>query len=209
MGARAEILRRDLAEFWQRTGRRGWLARFGLFAANFVRHPFMLGTPFPSPPRLIHQILAPLPWDRARVVVEYGPGVGHITREILRRLKPIGRLVAIETNRDFVACLREDVADPRLEVVDDSAERVRHILRHLGCGRADCVVSGIPFSAMPTATRMDIIRATREVLQPDGTLMVYQYSRKAQPVLEREFKTVHANFRWLGGLPIWLFHCQP
>ncbi|MDE2262321.1 MAG: methyltransferase, partial [Gammaproteobacteria bacterium] len=55
-----------------------------LFARNFFRHPRMLGSIVPSSRFLIRQLLAPIDWSAARVIVEYGPGVGCITAEILR-----------------------------------------------------------------------------------------------------------------------------
>ena len=50
-----------------------------LFARNFFRHPRMLGSIVPSSRFLIRELLGPVDWTRARVVVEYGPGVVGIT----------------------------------------------------------------------------------------------------------------------------------
>ena len=51
-----------------------------LFALNFFLHPSMLGSLVPSSRFVIQDVMAQVDWDRARVVVEYGPGVGTITR---------------------------------------------------------------------------------------------------------------------------------
>jgi phospholipid N-methyltransferase len=56
-----------------------------LFAKNFFKHPKMLGSIIPSSRFLIERLLRQMDWDQARVIVEYGPGVGTITREILQR----------------------------------------------------------------------------------------------------------------------------
>jgi len=92
-----------------------------LFARNFLRHPNMLGSIIPSSRFLVEQVLGPVDWGRARVIVEYGPGVGTFTCEILRRMRSDAQLVAIETNRDFVRFLRRTLPDSRLHVVHDSA----------------------------------------------------------------------------------------
>jgi phospholipid N-methyltransferase len=60
-----------------------------LFARNFFRHPRMLGSIVPSSRFLIKELLQPIDWNQARVIVEYGPGVGVITAEILRRMRPM------------------------------------------------------------------------------------------------------------------------
>src|SRR5258708_6331616 len=119
-----------------------------LFARNFFRHPRMLGSIVPSSRFLIKQLLEPIDWAQARVIVEYGPGVGGITAEILRRMRPDASLIAIETNPEFVRFLRSTAEDERLHVVEASAESVVEILRQPGHGRASYVHSRIPFSTI-------------------------------------------------------------
>ena len=85
-----------------------------LFATNFLKHPVMLGSIIPSSRRLIRTLLAPVDWERARYLVEYGPGVGTITRQILERMHPDARLLALEINQDFVRYLQSAIDDPRL-----------------------------------------------------------------------------------------------
>ena len=80
-----------------------------LFARNFFRHPRMLGSIVPSSRFLIKQLLEPINWGRARVIVEYGPGVGGITAELLRHMRSDATLIAIEMNPDFVAYLRDSL----------------------------------------------------------------------------------------------------
>ena len=58
-----------------------------LFASNFLRHPNMLGSIIPSSRFLVDLVLEPIDWGRARVIVEYGPGIGTFTGEILRRMR--------------------------------------------------------------------------------------------------------------------------
>src|SRR6201996_7863456 len=115
-----------------------------LFFRNFFRHPRMLGSIIPSSRFLIKQILEPIDWDKARVIVEYGPGVGGITAEILRRMRPDAKLIAIEMNPDFVNFLKKSLVDPRIEVVQGSAADVNEIMKQLGLTKADYIISGIP-----------------------------------------------------------------
>ena len=85
------------------------LAQRLLFALNFFRHPFMLGSIWPS---------SRLPGRRGAAARRLGagpgdrrirPGVGTITAEILRRMRPDAHLVAIETNEAFVKFLKSIV----------------------------------------------------------------------------------------------------
>ncbi|CAN5779974.1 rRNA adenine N-6-methyltransferase family protein [soil metagenome] len=180
-----------------------------LFARNFLKHPRMLGSVIPSSRYLINQVLGKIDWSRANVIVEYGPGVGTFTGEILRNLPKNGKLLVVETNRDFVEFLRDSLPDPRLHVMHGSAADVSRYLMEIGAERADYVISGIPFSTMPVKVRDDIIRATREALHPDGAFLVYQFSPKVQPYLESEFREVERAFELRNILPAQLFFCVP
>src|SRR5262245_53991300 len=108
-------------------------SRLLFFAANFLRHPHMLGSIVPSSRFLVDQVLASIDWERARVIVEYGPGVGTFTDEILRRMHPEARLIAIEMNQSFVRFLCRSLRDPRLHVEHSSAADVQLVLQKLGC----------------------------------------------------------------------------
>jgi phospholipid N-methyltransferase len=180
-----------------------------LFALNFFRHPLMLGSIVPSSRFLIRQLLQPVDWSQAKVIVEYGPGVGVITTEVLKHMRPDALLIAIETNPDFVTYLRESIQDERLRVVEGSAEAVDEILRRYGQSTASYVISGIPFSTIPAPVRERILRKTCEALKPGGSFLVYQFSSRVLEDLQRIFRYVGRKFEPLNVLPAHLFFCQP
>ncbi len=179
-----------------------------LFARNFFRHPRMLGSIVPSSRFLIKQLLQPIDWNRARVIVEYGPGVGVITAEILRRMRQDAVLVVIELNPDFVTHLRSALPDERLKVVEGSAESVGEILGRFGQAKADYIVSGIPFSTIPAEMRERILRNTSQALAPGGAFLVFQFSTRVLEDLQRIFHYVRRKFEPLNVLPAHLFFCE-
>ncbi|HLT47398.1 MAG TPA: methyltransferase domain-containing protein [Rubricoccaceae bacterium] len=183
---------------------RGQLA---LFAKNFFLHPKMLGSLIPSSRFLSTRLLGQVDWGRADVIVEYGPGVGTLTGEILRRMRPSAALVVIETNPEFVDFLRAALPDPRLHVVHGSAAEVERVLAERGLPGADYVISGIPFSTIPESVRRAILERTRRVLRPEGAFLVYQFSPKVLGDLHREFPRVTRDFEPLNVLPAQLFYC--
>jgi phospholipid N-methyltransferase len=180
-----------------------------LFARNFIKHPRMLGSVIPSSRFLVNEMLGQVDWDKARVIVEYGPGVGTFTNEILKRLHPDGILVAIEMNTDFVSFLQGTNSDPRMHVIHGSAADVGSILQRLGRGKADYIISGIPLSTVPPALRDGIVRATRDALTPAGAFLVYQFSGRALPNLKRTFGRVKQGFLPLNIPPARLYYCNP
>jgi phospholipid N-methyltransferase len=139
--------------------------------------------------------------------VEYGPGVGTITAEVLKRMHRDARLVALETNPEFVAYLKAHFPADRLLVEQRSAADVRAVLAEQGLPGADCIISGIPFSTLPPDVRDVILRATRDALLPGGRFLVYQFSGKVLPHLEKHFGSVRTEFELLNILPARLFYC--
>ncbi|MCE8019420.1 methyltransferase [Halomonas sp. MCCC 1A11036] len=183
-------------------------AQLTLFARNFFKHPRMLGSIIPSSSFLVRRLLEPVDWERARVVVEYGPGVGTITREILSRLHPDATLVVIETNDDFVDFLNRSLSDPRLKVIAGSAETILAELERLGLPAADYVVAGLPFSTMPAEIRERILKGSHEALGPEGAMLIYQFSPKVSSDLRQTFTRVESTFEPINIPPARVYFCH-
>jgi phospholipid N-methyltransferase len=178
-----------------------------LFARTFLKNPVMLGSVIPSSRFLIDAVLEPIDWARANVIVEYGPGVGTITGEILKRMRADAKLIIVEMNRELVRFLREAFNDARLVVVDGSAANVRGILAENGFQNAEYIISGIPLGSMPMPVREHIVRETKAALAPGGAFIVYQFTSRVLPELQRVFEVVKRGREWLNVLPAHLFFC--
>jgi len=179
-----------------------------LFGRNFIKHPKMLGSLIPSSRFLVNHVLAEVDWAHARVFLEYGPGVGTFTTEILRRMRPDALLIAMETNADFVRFLRRRVHDERLHVIHGSAADADAALGRLALSHADYVISGIPYTTMPPEVRERILRKTHSVLHPNGAFLVYQFTRTVLPYLQQVFASVYQDFEPLNVMPARLFYCR-
>jgi phospholipid N-methyltransferase len=179
-----------------------------LFARTFLKHPVMLGSVLPSSRYLTDHVLSQVHWCEVDTAVEYGPGVGTFTAQILQRLRPSARLVAIESSRDFADYLRHSIRDPRLSVVHGSAAEVDSILAALALESADCIISGIPYSTMPMPTRESVLRRSHSVLRPGGCFIVYQFTGAVVPHLREIFGEVRQEFELLNILPARIFCCS-
>jgi phospholipid N-methyltransferase len=180
-----------------------------LFARNFFKFPSMLGSIVPSSRFLVRDVMAQIDWQRASVVVEFGPGVGTITKELLTRMRQDAVLVVIEVNGDFVQYLRSTISDPRLRVIHGSAASARQILSKQGFSGADYIISSLPYSLLSEAVRKEIVAESRLALKPQGSLVVFQYSRLLLPYLRSSFSSVRLEFQLLNILPASIFHCTP
>ena len=178
-----------------------------LFARNFLRYPKVLGSMVPSSRFLVDNLLKHVDWAAARLIVEYGPGVGTFTGEILRRMRPDAQLIAIELNDQFVEFLGANYPDPRLRVVRGSAHEVDIFLRELERAEADAIVSGIPFSTISLELRERILSKTYDALGPGGRFLAYQFSRAVVPHLRENFRDVEEEFVPFNILPARVFCC--
>jgi phospholipid N-methyltransferase len=185
------------------------LFSMALFVRNFLKSPAMLGSVVPSSSFLVNDMMNQVDWSRARVLVEYGPGVGTFTREILKRMRPDALLIAIELNTDFVEYLNGHIRDPRLRIIQGSAARVRDILAEQNLPPADYIISGLPYRNMSDSLRREILDESRLALRPEGSMVLFQYTRTLQPYLESSFSSVKLNFQLFNILPALIFHCTP
>lgn len=168
----------------------------------------MIGSLVPSSRFLIERLLGGVEWSAVKVAVEYGPGVGTITREVLRRLPDDGVLIAIEMNGDFVEYLQSEVRDRRFRVVQGSAADVRRIVAQVGCESTDVIISGIPYTTLREDERWGVLRESRAALSEGGTMLVYQFTRAVLPYLRSEFGEVRQEFELLNILPAQVFACE-
>ena len=124
-------------------------------------------------------------------------------------MPPEATLLVLETNQEFVDFLRQSLPDPRLRVVQGSAETVQAELDRLGLPAADYVLAGIPFSTMSATSRESVLRNSTEALSPRGAMLIYQFSSRVLPDLRRVFSDVECDFEPLNILPAKLYYCRP
>lgn len=172
-----------------------------LFLAQYIRSFRTVGAVTPSSRFLARKIVAAADVSTAQVIVEYGPGTGVFTREIIARKQPSARLVVVESNQAFYEKLMQLYSiTESVTIVHDSAERIEEILHEYGITQpVDCIVSGLPFAALPGDVSRRILEVTARVLKPRGVFATFQYTllKKnyfhgffAHLVMTREYRNV-------------------
>jgi len=189
----------------RRTRTPGVPTPWGMFFRGFLKHPVMVGSVIPSSDRLIARMLEPVDWAATKLFVEYGPGVGTFCRPILDRLAPDAKLIAIDTNADFVRYLRHTIPDPRFAAVSGSAADVGAIVADHGFAEADYVLSGLPFSTLPPGVGAQIAVETHAVLRPGGAFLVYQFSPKCRDFMVPHFTRIDHGMEWWNVPPAQLY----
>lgn len=179
------------------------------FLVQYFRNPRSVGAIAPSWPALARAIVDAVDLDAARVIVEYGPGTGVFTAELIARRRPGTRIVAIELNPDFHRVLADrfrGVAD--FDLVQGSAADAEAILAGLGIDRVDHVLSGLPLSSLPTAVSDAILTGTARLLGEHGRFILFQYSRYRRAMIARHFRHITSRHVLANLPPAYVFTCD-
>jgi phosphatidylethanolamine/phosphatidyl-N-methylethanolamine N-methyltransferase len=153
------------------------------FVKEFIKAPGEMAAVSPSSRRLARQMIEGLDFSTARVVVEYGPGLGTFTDAIVSEIEQAAanstagqdacRLIAIERNERMAELLRE--RHPGVTLHHDDAANVRQICRDEGFESVDYVVSGLGWPSFSDDLRTRILEATADVLRPGGEFRTFGY----------------------------------
>ena len=193
---------------------------------SFTTFAFAAATDFqsiasiaPSSRHLAHAMLEGLPIDTASTVVELGAGTGAITRVLLERLPRHATLLAFEINPELIKCLKESFSDPRLVLVNSSAENLGQVLRRRGYERVDAVVSSLSLRFMPDDRQRLLLETLDSFMDERSVYTQYQYvhglrfeNGKAQrhsslPFLSQYFDSIHCRTIWRNLPPARVFTC--
>ncbi|PPK87904.1 phospholipid N-methyltransferase [Neolewinella xylanilytica] len=177
------------------------------FLLEGLRNIGTTGTITRSSPALCTAAIDRIDFATARTIVELGAGDGVITRHILERLHPDGKVIAFEVSEDLCDDMRA-IGDPRLVVAQDSAEHIRFWLDKIDADLADHVVSAIPFAALPPELGNRIVNAARDNLRSGGCYNQVHYSLKTKSYYERAFGKVEAKRIYLNLPPAWVLYCK-
>jgi phospholipid N-methyltransferase len=175
------------------------------FLRAFVANPRQVGAVLPTSRQAVRDMLDMADVAGARLVVELGAGTGVQTGEVLARMGPDARLLALEIDPRLADLLRQRFDDPRLQVVGESAE---HLEAHLAGERADVLVCALPFTSLEPDLRRRILDQLPRALAPRGVALVIQYSPLIQSELRRLFTSVRRRISPLNVPPAFLFACS-
>ncbi len=184
------------------------------FFNAFLREPLKVGAFLPSSRELSERIVAGCDLPRRELVVELGPGTGAFTSLILERMNKRSHFFAIELSQTNARLLRRRF--PRVQVFEDSAERLGSYLELRDGQRADCIISGLAWGNMMPATQNKIFDAVLDSLAPGGLFTTFAYiharwlptSLRFRKRLFQHFKRVETTpIVWKNLPPAFVYRC--
>jgi phosphatidylethanolamine/phosphatidyl-N-methylethanolamine N-methyltransferase len=153
--------------------------------------------------------------EKARAVVELGPGTGAITQSIVSSISRDASFLALEVDAAAVRRLRRRFPDRN--IYEASAETIGTYLRRHRLHQADVVVCSIPWAVTPEDLQRRIMGQVAAALAPDGVFTAYTYIGAARTprgrhyghLLRELFRTVEVSkVVWRNVPPALIYRCR-
>ena len=177
---------------------------YAAFFRGFIRNPLRVASLVPSSTCLGKRIAEIANVAQARSVVEFGPGTGATTRQILRAMRSEATLLSIERDSEFAKLVAAH-RDSRLTVHVGNAGDVAQAIAYYGLQRPQAIISGIPFSTLAPDDAAAIIRAIECMLAPNGVFVAYQLSAAVTEVAAPVFGRPETTWELRNLPPLRIF----
>jgi phospholipid N-methyltransferase len=165
------------------------------FLRESLKNIKTVGTVTRSSKFLCKEMIEPVDFREADVIVELGAGDGVVTEHILNSMKPDAKLFSFEVSQAFCDLMREKFKeDKRVVVVEESAANIADVLNRHGIQQADYIISAIPFVSLPDELGLQIVTACKNILKPKGLYIQIHYSLLLKKMYKKVFGNVDVSF---------------
>jgi phospholipid N-methyltransferase len=179
-----------------------------VYMKNFIRDRYVASIT-PTSPFGVKSVCSKIDFAQSKVIVEYGAGTGVFTQYLLRNMKTDSQLIVIERNKNFDSILKRNFNDPRVAILNDSAENVLEALKDRQVEEVDYIISGIPFLWLDKDLKHKILCNTHKALKSGGKFLAYQTifqtSKDLRVYLERYFRRVRVNYEFVNIPPMCIY----
>ncbi len=184
------------------------------FLRHFMSNPLRTGAIVPSSRGLARLMTNNMKLERAKLVVDVGAGTGAFTAEVLRKIRPGAKVIAIEINPHFARVIKRRY--PRVHLISDSVEHLPRHLKRAGHRYADAVLCSLPWTHFPYPLQRRLLDAIVDSLKPGGRFTSFAYihsawwpsARRFRRLLKLRFRRVtNSGTAWLNIPPALVNFC--
>lgn len=177
------------------------------FLKESLKHFKTVGTVTRSSRYLSRGVVKHARVQNAKVVVELGAGDGVMTRHILKVLPADAILFSFEVNAHFCKQIMK-INDPRLKVINLSAEKMQEVIGKYGFQQVDAVISALPFSVFPLELTYSIVGLSFDILKENCRFVQIHYTLKIKKIYEQIFGNIKSFFEFRNIPPAFIFACE-
>lgn len=176
-----------------------------MFFYNFLQAPGQVGSITPSSHALAKQMMKPIEWENAHTIVELGAGTGIFTKWIHELKRPDTTFLSFEKENSMRNRLEQLFPDV---LFHEDAVELMSVLREAGLGKADGIISGLPFANFPQKLRDEIMEQVYAALKPGGVFVAFQYSLQMKKQLQSVFSDVSVRLVPFNLPPAFVYVCR-
>lgn len=178
------------------------------FFKQYISKPRMIGAILPSSKYLAKKMISEIDFNSAKCILEYGPGTGVFTEKLLANRNNDTMILLFENNKEFSEMLEEKYKNqPKMYIINDSAEYIDKYLTHYNIQEVDYIVSGLPFATLPLDVSSAILEITKRYLKQNGKFITFQYTFLKIKFIQNYFRNVNIKMEVRNIPPAYVLCC--
>lgn len=178
------------------------------FILQYILNPRTVGAILPSSTKLSEKMVQSINFNKAKYIVEYGPGTGVFTDELIKQRNKDTVLLIIENNNEFYNLLNNKFkGENNLFIINDSAENIEKYLKMYDIPYVDYVISGLPFASLPKNVSCMILNKTNKILRKEGKFITFQYTLFKKEFISEYFKKIDVKRELINIPPAYILSC--
>lgn len=150
---------------------------------------------------VVKEITKHVDQSKKQIIVEYGSGLGNVTKGILNKMHKDSILYAFEVNEEFCQALNS-ITDERLHIINLSVDQANK--GFLKPSFVDCIISTIPFTLISDRRLTKILELSHHILKIDGFIMQVLYSGLHMSKFKKYFQ--NCKLKVIKNFPIALVY---
>lgn len=178
------------------------------FILQYILNPRDVGAIIPSSQKLSYKMVENINFNKAKCIVEYGPGTGVFTDKLIEKRNKNTVILIFENNNEFYNLLKHKFKEEKnLFIINDSAENVEEHLKIHDIADVDYVISGLPFASLPKKVSCSILNKTNKILRKEGKFITFQYTLLKKDFINEYFKKVDVKREFINIPPAYILSC--
>ncbi len=185
-----------------------------LFLREYFRNPLAIGSVVPDSLRCVKTLVRHVPFDSARIILEFGSASGTVTQELMERKRDNTMLICFEKNPHFSEALKRKIRGTNVILSGGDVLRASRFLHFQGIskGTVDCIISTLPCSNLDYQSILN--ESVMPWLKPDGLFVQYMHvlsylkGFSVSRVLSNYFSSIQSDFVFSNVPPLMVYHCR-
>jgi phosphatidylethanolamine/phosphatidyl-N-methylethanolamine N-methyltransferase len=183
------------------------------FWRQYLSNPKEIGFPVTCSKETASRMADAAEITEANAVVEFGPGTGVVTREILKRIPEDCKFFAIEINADLAAETRKRTG---ATVYVDSCANVMQYMQEHQMSTCDAIICTIPWALLGEEETEKILDEVEKALAPGSRFVTVGLSmgkntaggKRLREQLQQRFSKVKSSKKiWANFPPAFYYRC--